>query len=91
MNENHGKIIGSWKDVNGSVVADENCNMIERLILEKLVHFADDISGWNKLYMHNIDMSLWELTYSESDLQGGGPPTLTSVKKDDYITGKYSI
>jgi hypothetical protein len=85
MYENQGKIIGSWKDVNGRVVADENCDIIERIISEKLVYLADDKSGWNKLYINNIDKSLWELTYPEGDLQGGGPPTLTRVKKDNYI------
>lgn len=91
MLENHTEITGSWNFINGQVEADEMCKVIQQLISEKLVYLSADESGWDKLYKNEIDNSLWELTYPNSDLQGGGPPKLTKVLRNKSIKQKYSF
>ena len=91
MLENQTEIIGSWIYINMQVVMDDNCNLIHKLITEKLVYLADDESGWNKLYKDEIDNSLWELTYPKSDLEGGGPFKLSKVHRNKTIEQKYSL
>ena len=91
MLENHTEITGTWNLINGQIEADEMCKVIEQLISEKLVYLSVDNSGWYKLYKNEIDDSLWELSYPNSDLQGGGPPKLTKVLRDKFIEQKYSL
>ncbi len=38
-----------------------------------------DKSGWDILYIDPITNSLWELSYPDSEMQGGGPPSLIYI------------
>lgn len=49
---------------------------------------ADD--GWSILYQDKEDGRYWELTYPESGMHGGGPPTLTWLKFEE-VEKKYKI
>jgi hypothetical protein len=70
-------LIGTWKLSGGSIVADATSRRIDRLVKEHLVRLGNDPSGWDTLYRDPDDGRLWELTYPQSDSQGGGPPRLT--------------
>lgn len=77
------EIRGSWRVVGGKVEADANCSRIEQLIESDLREVACDGSGWDILYMDPSDGRYWELTYPESQLHGGGPPTLKQLTKEE--------
>jgi hypothetical protein len=70
-------IRGEWIELGGRTQADENCHRIEQLTGGYLKKIGPDASGWDVLYQDPSDGSYWELTYPQSELHGGGPPSLT--------------
>ena len=70
---------GGWKLSSGSMEADSVSERIEWLITKCLVGIGEDESGWNKLYQDQEDNRYWELTYPESETQGGGIPQLENI------------
>jgi hypothetical protein len=83
-------LIGSWLQESGSVKGDEVCQRIEWLIKSHLTSLAKDSTGWETLYRDPNDGRLWERTYPQSELHGGGPPQLRLISVDEAIT-KYQI
>jgi hypothetical protein len=79
-------LIGQWKMANGRVVADETCKRIEVLIRGHLVALASSPDNWSTLYQDPNDLRLWEHTYPQSHLHGGGPPSLTCISVSDAQT-----
>jgi hypothetical protein len=77
------KLIGKWIYENGFVQKDEVSVRIEWLINNQFKKIGIDKTGWDVLYVDPIDNRLWELIYPESDMQGGGPPTLICISKDE--------
>lgn len=73
------ELTGHWRLVAGKTIADETCERIQQLVRERLVKIATDTSGWQILYRDPQDSRLWELTYPQGAMQGGGPPKLTCV------------
>jgi hypothetical protein len=80
MEMNQKEIIGKWIFKDGKVLPDENCKIIELMIENDLVELETSDDGWTKLYKA-IDGTIWELSYPESHLQGGGPPKLTVISE----------
>jgi hypothetical protein len=67
----------------GRVVGDETCQRIRELITSHLKELGRDPSGWDALYLDPDDGRLWELTYPQSHLQGGGPQQLRYLTSDE--------
>jgi hypothetical protein len=84
------RLDGQWELRNGGMSADATSERIERLIAVHLKKVATDSSGWDTLYQDPQDGRYWELLYLQSELQGGGPPTLVHVEKD-VIREKYDL
>jgi Immunity protein 27 len=76
-------IQGKWLLREGHVVADENCAKIRKLVAAHLKKIGSDSSGWDSLYRDPDDGRLWELTYPQGELQGGGPPELRCLTADE--------
>ena len=72
-----------------TVIADDTEQRIEWLTKQKLQRIAKDSSGWETLYRDPKDGRLWELTYPQSEMHGGGPRRLHVVSRDEATT-KYS-
>ncbi len=66
----------------GKIIADNTSQRIFDLVNGYLIKIGHDQSGWNTVYQDTDDGRLWELTYLESDLQGGGPPSLVVISRD---------
>jgi hypothetical protein len=77
------RLVGQWIYENGSVHKDEMSKRIEWLINNQLKRIGTDKSGWDVLYIDPADNRLWELIYPESEMQGGGPPTLICISKEE--------
>ena len=77
------RIVGRWLLEAGRVVGDANCDRIEILVRDHLVFVADAPEGWFKLYRDPVDARLWEKSYPESHLHGGGPPMLSLVSNEE--------
>ena len=84
------EIKGRWVAHGGRMIADSNCSRIESLLENHLREVARDTSGWDVLYVDPLDGRYWELIYLESNLQGGGPPTLRQLSKES-ARGKYVV
>ncbi|MBM2854655.1 MAG: hypothetical protein HW417_1583 [Steroidobacteraceae bacterium] len=75
-------LLGAWLEKRDRIVADPTCKRIEWLIASHLVQLGADSSGWGELYRDPDDGRLWELTWPQSEMHGGGPPRLTCVSVD---------
>lgn len=82
------EVKGNWILLDGVVAADETCRRIEWLKLNWLQRVCTDSSGWEILYKDPHDGRFWELTYPQSELHGGGPPTLQCLS-DESTKLKY--
>ena len=49
---------------------------IHYLVTHRLARLGTDASGWETLYRDPRDNRLWEHTYPQSGMHGGGPPAL---------------
>ena len=76
-------LTGQWVSREGHVVGDETCQRIDKLISTHLKELGRDSSGWEALYRDPDDGRLWELTYPQGHLQGGGPPQLRCLALDE--------
>lgn len=71
---------GQWLLVNGNVVEDDACRRIQSLV-SGLDRISMSNDGWKKLFRDPRDGRYWELLYLESEMHGGGPPTLKVVSE----------
>jgi Immunity protein 27 len=76
-------LTGKWEASGGRVIADTICRRIDQLIARELVEVSRLPSGWAVLYRDPQDARLWELTYSQGELHGGGPPRLTCIPEQE--------
>ena len=90
LRPNETMLTGGWLAEGGRVVADDICRRIEWLIESRLERLAADASGWDTLYRDPRDGRLWERTYPQGEMHGGGPPQLSVVSPEDAAT-KYRV
>lgn len=83
-------LIGNWIFKNGEVIADDTSERIDYLTQNILKKIASSEDGWSILYIDLNDSRYWEKIYSNSDLHGGGAPTLKCISKQEAIL-KYHI
>jgi hypothetical protein len=83
-------LTGKWILENRRVVADETCRRIEHLIAHLLQKRAASPDGWSVLYQDPGDGRFWELTYPQSEMQGGGPPDLRALDPSE-VRAKYGV
>jgi len=72
-------LIGQWLAHGSSVVGDATCERIAWLVAERLQEVARDASGWFTLFRDPSDGRLWERSYPQGHMHGGGPPRLTLI------------
>jgi len=82
------EIRGCWVETNGRLVKDANTERIEELTRDYLRELKRDASGWDVLYVDPNDGRYWELSYPDSSVSGGGPPSLKYLSRDD-VRKKY--
>jgi len=90
LNNKEKILSGKWIFENGKIVEDSVTKRIYKLINNHLVKVKNDATGWKTLYLDPKDNRYWELTYENSDWQGGGPPTLTNVR-DKEAKSRYDL
>jgi hypothetical protein len=76
-------LTGKWIMRDGRAVGDETCQQIERLIVSYLKPIGHDKSGWYTLFRDIRDDRLWERSYPQSPMHGGGPPRLAQISVDE--------
>lgn len=83
------ELVGEWQVVGARVEANDSCQLIAKE-LPRLTKLAAAEAGWSTLYRDPTDSRLWELTYPQGELHGGGPPTLR-VMQGDAAKEKYGL
>lgn len=73
-------LTGQWVSKRRKVVGDATTNRIEWLIGNHLVLLGRDASGMSELYRDPASGKLWELTWPQPEMHGGGPPRLTQIE-----------
>ncbi len=72
---------GRWRSESGRVEADGTAQRIAQLVRNHLDRLATSQDGWSALFKDREDGRLWELTYPNSGMHGGGPPRLEHVSR----------
>jgi Immunity protein 27 len=62
-----------WSIENGRVVPRGDAAAISEMLEQKLEKVRVGESGWISVYRHRETGQLWELSYPQGELQGGGP------------------
>ena len=91
LSENESIIEGHWITKDGDVIGDENCQRIKFLIENALEFVTQDESGWQKLYIDRAFNNYWELTHPQSEMHGGGPPTLKRIDDKIELRKTYKV
>lgn len=77
---------------NGKVELDETGKRIEFLINNYLIKIKSDFSGWFVLYQDKKDCRYWELSYPNSEQEGGGSPVLKNIDiNSKEIMDRYNL
>ncbi len=76
-------LTGQWLMRDGKAVADEICLQIDQLIASHFKAIGHDDSGWFTLFRDVRDGQLWERSYPQSEMHGGGPPQLARISIED--------
>jgi hypothetical protein len=91
------KIDPKEKELHGSIILregeltfDDINKRISELINSHLIFVKTDKSGWSKLYIDPDDSRYWELTFPESEIQGGGAYSLSNISQKEAQV-KYEI
>jgi hypothetical protein len=79
------EISGTWININGKVSEDEACKRIAWLSTQHFRKIAISKDRWETLFQDPVDGRYWELTFPQSQLQGGGPPKLTYIETKDAL------
>ncbi|HPT12785.1 MAG TPA: Imm27 family immunity protein [Bacteroidales bacterium] len=82
------KLIGAWILKDNKVIEDNICERINWLVSSYLIKIKTDTTGWCILYQDPEDKRFWELTYLQSELHGGGPPSLINLP-NTMVAEKY--
>ncbi len=72
-------LAGQWILRDNALVADEVSTRVNWLIANYLLRISCSADGWTVFYKDPKDERLWELSYPQSAMHGGGPPTLRCV------------
>jgi hypothetical protein len=74
---------GKWSLEGSKLVADTTDHRIESLLVSYLKKVASSSDGWSQLYLDPNDGRLWQLTYPQSEMHGGGPKKLEVISSSN--------
>jgi Immunity protein 27 len=78
-------LVGKWIFENGKMQKDQVTQRIDLLVNNYLKKITSNGNGWDALYEDTNDGRFWELTYPQSELHGGGPPSLINISEEEAI------
>jgi len=73
-----------------TVIDDPSNERINWLVNDYFSKLADSTDGWSTLYSDPNDHRLWELSYQEAELHGGGRPRLAVIDAT-YAERHYGV
>jgi hypothetical protein len=79
------QLSGAWIETEDGVTPNAVDRRIFWLVTQRLVQRAMAQGGWEQLFVDPRDGRLWELTFPQGSLHGGGPRRLTLITRDAAI------
>jgi len=78
------ELVGKWVEVDGQVRADAVCERIKWLTSHDLkkITISKQWGAWETLFQDPDDGRYWEQTYPQSEMHGGGPPSLKCLSRE---------
>lgn len=73
-------LVGQWQAGARKITGDAVCERIGWLVGNYLVALGADSSGWDELYRDPESGLLWERTWPQPEMHGGGPPRLARIE-----------
>jgi len=68
-----------WVVRGSKVSAEGDAAKIDALLSAELIKLSTADGGWRTLYRHRRTGGLWELSYPQSEMHGGGPRRLRQL------------
>lgn len=68
-----------WHLEDGKVAARGDAAAIDEMLATKLEKLRTEEGGWIVIFRHRDTNQLWELSYPQSELHGGGPRRLRMI------------
>jgi len=81
--EHETELVGQWLAGSRRIRADAICERIGWLVSQYLVPLGADTGGWDELYRDPETSHLWERTWPQPQMHGGGPPRLARIGVED--------
>ncbi|MGQ0385078.1 MAG: Imm27 family immunity protein [Gammaproteobacteria bacterium] len=78
--EHETELVGQWVGGSRKLKADAICERIGWLVSQYLVPLGADSGRWDELYRDPETGRLWERTWPQPELHGGGPPRLSRIE-----------
>ena len=72
------------------LIESEECGRINWLRNNYLLKISSNQAEWLILYQDPEDKRYWELRFEHAEMQGGGPPLLINISKEE-VKEKYKI
>jgi hypothetical protein len=69
-------IVGNFVEHDGKTLWDQTAQRIFELTKSYLRKIAVSASGWETLYLDEMDGRYWEYFHPQAEMHGGGPPAL---------------
>lgn len=78
-------LVGKWIEESDHVRGDSTCERIQWLTSKYLrkIAISKTWGAWETLFQDHVDGRYWEQTYPQSEMHGGGPPTLKCISKEE--------
>lgn len=77
------EFIGRILMVNEQAINDDIAQKVNYLTKNYLVKIKTNESGWDTLYQDVNDSRFWEKLFLQSELNGGGPPSLINISEEE--------
>jgi hypothetical protein len=68
-----------WYSEDGKMLAGADALAINEMLATKLEEVRTDVTNWIVIFRHRDTNQLWELSYPQSELHGGGPRRLRLI------------
>ena len=78
------ELVGKWLVENNQIRSDATCERIQWLTTHHLLKIATSkqAGDWETLFQDPDDGRFWERTYPQGEMQGGGPPRLATLSRE---------
>jgi hypothetical protein len=72
-------LVDQWAGHGSELGVEGDTEKINALLSEELIKLSTADDGWRTLLQHRLTGALWELSYPQAEMHGGGPRRLRQL------------